>query len=421
MSTQLDKEAGIPDDFVRMPVAALDPAQEALFANDTMWPIFDRLRQEDAVHFCESERFGPFWSITRHDDIVAVENDYERFTSSRGVALLSVEHQANAANIRHRHFMEMDPPGHGIQRATVMPALTPSNLVNLRPLIRESAAAILDSLPIGEPFDWVERVAKELTSMMLATLLDFPMSERRLLPYWTDVLTNSPGHGPVTSWEQKQQELARFHAAMLDLREERRSKPPAFDLISLLAHGEATRDQEIQQYIMTMSLLLIGGNDTTRNTISGSLHALNQFPDEYAKLRANPALVSSMVVEAIRWQTPVAHMMRKATRDCTFGGKAIKADDRVVLWYISANRDERVIADPYRFVIDREKPRPYLAFGHGPHRCAGTGLAILQLTLMWEEVLKRFPRIELAGEPQRTHSLRYRGFDKLPVIIPERY
>lgn len=407
-------------DIAALPIEALDPAQEALFAADTMWPIFDRLRDEDPVHFCDSGHFGPFWSITRHDDIVEIENNYELFTSAKGVALLTLEHQANATNIKHRHFMEMDPPEHGVHRRAVMPALLPSNLANLKPLIRESAAAILDALPIGEEFDWVDRVAKELTSMMLATLLDFPMSERRLLPYWTDILTNSPGHGPVTSWQQKMSEIAKFHQAMLELREERRNKEPAHDLISLLAHNEATRDQEIEQYIMNMSLLLIGGNDTTRNTISGSLHALNQFPDEYRKLRDNPALVSSMVVEAIRWQTPVAHMMRKATRDCEFGGKQIKADDRVVLWYISANRDSRVIADPYRFIIDREKPKPYLAFGHGPHRCAGTGLAILQLSLMWEEILKRFPRILLAGEPQRTYSVRYRGFDKLPVIIPER-
>jgi len=404
-----------------MPIEELDPAQEALFAADTMWPLFDRLRDEAPVHFTPGGNFGPFWSITRHDDIAAIESNYALFTSAKGVALLSQEHQHNATQIRHRHFMEMDPPEHTAQRRTIMPALLPSNLVNLRPFIQERAAAILDALPIGEEFDWVDLVAKELTSMMLATLLDFPMSERRMLPYWTDVLTNSPGHGPVTSWEQKQRELGEFQRTMLEMREARRGKQSSFDLISLLANGDATRDQEVEQYIMTMSLLLIGGNDTTRNTISGSLHALNAFPDEYRKLRDNPSLISSMVVEAIRWQTPVAHMMRKATQDCEFGGKAIKADDRVVLWYISANRDDRVISDPYSFIIDREKPKPYLAFGHGPHRCAGTGLAILQLSIIWEEILKRFPEIVVTGEAQRTHSIRYRGFESLPVTIPRRY
>jgi cytochrome P450 len=402
-------------------VANLNPAQDALFAADTIWPIFDRLRNEAPVHFTQESHYGPFWSVTRHDDIVAVEADVETFTSTQGTALISLESQANARTIAHRHFMDMDPPRHGPQRRTIMPALAPSNLAKLKPLIRERAAGILDALPIGEEFDWVERVSKELTSMMLATLLDFPQEHRRKLTHWSDVLTSSPGHGPVTSWEQKAAEIQEFNRTFVALRESRKNGPPSFDLVSMLAHGEATRDQEIEQYIMNMSLLLIGGNDTTRNTISGSVCALDANPHEYRKLKENPALVPSMVAETIRWQTPIAHMIRTATRETELGGQPIAAGDKIVLWYVSANRDERVIPDPYAYRIDREQPRVYLSFGHGIHRCVGNGLATLQLTIIWEEILKRFPQIVVTGEPRRTHSVRFRGYEKLPVLIPQRW
>ncbi|MFC3172826.1 cytochrome P450 [Novosphingobium bradum] len=403
-----------------IPIEQLSPARDAMFAADTIYPVFDRLRAEDPVHFVDDPVYGPFWSITRHDDIVAVESNYEAFSSAKGTALLSIESQANATNLAHRHFMEMDPPEHGLQRRTILPVVAPSNLVRLKPLIRERAAQILDSLPIGEEFDWVDLVSKELTSMMLATLLDFPQEDRRKLTFWSDVLTNAPGFGPVTSWEQKRTEIQKFHAAILELRELRRQSPPSFDLVSMLVHGEHTKDVDVDQYIMNMSLLLIGGNDTTRNTISGSLNALNLFPEEFRKLRANPALIPSMVAESIRWQTPIAHMIRTATRDTELRGKLIRAGERVVLWYVSANRDDLVIPDPYSYVIDRENPRPYLAFGYGIHRCLGNGLATLQLTIIWEEILKRFPEIRVTGTPRRTHSVRFRGFESLPVTIPAR-
>jgi cytochrome P450 len=402
-------------------VADLNPAQPELFATDSLWPVFDRLRDECPVHYTQESDYGAFWSITRYEDIVSIENDVEAFTSTRGTALIPLESQEKSRAIVHRNFMDMDPPEHGAQRMTIMPALSPSNLAKLKPLIRERSELILDALPIGEEFDWVDLVSKELTSMMLATLLDFPLELRRKLTFWSDVLTSTPGYGPVVSQEQKAAEVQAFYETFVALRKERQDKEPSFDLVSMLAHGEATRDQPLQQYLMNMSLLLIGGNDTTRNTISGSVNALNLFPAEYAKLKSNPSLISSMVAETIRWQTPIAHMTRTATRDVEFGGQAIKAGDKIVLWYVSANRDERAIPDPYTFLVDRERPRPYLAFGHGAHRCAGNGLATLQLIVIWEEILKRFPEITVVNEPQRTYSVRFRGFETLPVIIPRRY
>jgi cytochrome P450 len=250
--------------------------------------------------------------------------------------------------------------------------------------------------------------------------MDYPFEERRQLTFWSDVLTNTPGHGPVTSWEQKRAELAAFHETFARLREERARAEPSFDLISMLAHGDATKDQDLEQYLMNASLLIIGGNDTTRNTISGSLYALNRFPEQYRKLRENPALIPSLVSESIRWQTPVAHMARTAACDHEIGGKTIRGGDRVVMWYVSGNRDERMIAAPYDFIIDRERPRTHVAFGFGVHRCLGNRLAELQLAIIWEEILRRFPEVIVTGEPQRTYSIRYKGYETMPVVIPRR-
>jgi cytochrome P450 len=415
-----DLKAAAAEEARRAPLGALNPAQDALFAADAMWPIFDRLRAEAPVHFTADSAYGPFWSITRFQDIMAVETNPLVFSSAQGAGLLSLESQEAARAITHRHFMEMDPPEHAVQRATVSPALASANLAKLAPLIRERAGLILDALPVGEEFDWVDRVSKELTSMTLATLLDFPFAQRRKLTHWSDVLTNAPGHGPVTSWAQKRAEIAECHATFLELRAQRRGAQPGFDLISMLAHGAATRDQEPAQYLMNVSLLLIGGNDTTRNTISGSLFALNEFPNEYRKLRENPVIIPAMAAESIRWQTPIAHMMRTATCDHEFGGKTIREGDRVVMWYVSGNRDAAAIHDPYAYVVDRERPRTHLAFGFGVHRCVGNRLAELQLTIVWEEILKRFPEVLVTGQPQRTHSVRFRGFEALPVMIPRR-
>jgi cytochrome P450 len=290
----------------------------------------------------------------------------------------------------------------------------------MAPLVRERAGKILDGLPIGEAFDWVEHVSKELTAMTLATLFDFPQEERRLLPYWSDMMTNAPGHGPVESWEHKRQELDAMVARFTGMWNERVNAPPSGDLISMLAHGEATRNMDRAEYAGNLGLLIIGGNDTTRNTISGSVYALNKNPTQYRKLREDPSLIPAMVSETIRWQTPLAHMARTATQDVELGGKTIKAGDRVVMWYVSGNRDPGEVRDPDSYLIDRERPRHHMSFGFGIHRCVGNRLAELQLTIIWEEIMKRFPTIELLAEPSRTHSIFVKGYETLPVVIPSR-
>ncbi|MDO8380546.1 cytochrome P450 [Phenylobacterium sp.] len=399
------------------PLELLDPAQPELFRNDAHWPVFERLRKEDPVHYTAEHEFGPYWSVTKYNDIMAVDTNHEVFSSEGGITIAN----QTAGEGPLPMFIAMDPPKHDVQRKTVSPVVSPMNLAILEPLIRERAAKILDSLPIGEEFDWVDKVSMELTAMTLATLFDMPQEDRRKLTYWSDVVTAAPGQGLIDTIEQKMEIFVEYHAYFTKLWNERVNAPPKGDLISMLAHGEATRNMEPREYFGNIVLLTVGGNDTTRNTISGSVLALNQNPDQYKKLRENPSLIPSMVSETIRWQTPLAHMRRIATRDFELGGKTIKAGDKVVMWYVSGNRDDEVIANPNAYIIDRERPRQHLSFGFGIHRCVGNRLAELQLKIIWEEILARFPDIQVVGEPKRSYSSFVKGYESMKVVIPTRY
>ncbi|MBL8773532.1 MAG: cytochrome P450 [Phenylobacterium sp.] len=404
------------------PIEALNPAQADLFAHDAMWPIFDRLRKEAPVHWsAPNEEFDGYWSVSRYQDIMAVDTNHEVFSSADGIVLQTREAKIEAdKRPRGNSFIGMDPPGHDVQRKTVSPAVAPANLQALAPLIRERAGKILDGLPIGEEFDWVDLVSKELTAMTLATLFDYPQARRRDLTFWSDMFTNAPGFGPAKSWEHKREQADACFAAFDDLWAERVNAAPKFDLVSMMAHAEATRNLSATDYHSNVVLLIIGGNDTTRNTISGSVYALNKNPDQYDKLRANPSLIPSMVSETIRWQTPLAHMARTATRDFELQGRTIRKGDRVVMWYVSGNRDDAQIENPNAYDIERARPRNHLSFGFGIHRCVGNRLAELQLTIIWEEILARFPEIRLVREPLRTHSVFVKGYETLPVVIPTR-
>ena len=412
----IDLGAGARDSVYALPLEKLDPGQPALFRDDAFWPYFERLRAEDPVHYCADSEYGPYWSITKYNDIMAVDTNHTAFSSEGGITIFN---QANGDGPLPM-FIAMDPPKHDVQRKAVSPAVSPMNLQRLEPLIRERAAMILDSLPIGEEFDWVDKVSMELTAMTLATLFDMPQEDRRKLTYWSDVVTAVPGQGLVDSFEHKMSIFVEYHAYFTQLWNQRVNEPPGSDLISMLAHSPATRDMSPREYFGNIVLLTVGGNDTTRNTITGSVLALNQNPDQYAKLRADPDLIPSMVSETIRWQTPLAHMRRIATQDIEIGGKLIKKGDKVVMWYVSGNRDESVIENPNAYIIDRERPRQHLSFGFGIHRCVGNRLAELQLTVIWQEILKRFPTIQVVGEPKRVYSTFVKGYESLKVIIPAR-
>ena len=387
-----------------------------LFRTNTHWPWFERLRAEEPVHYCKDSEFGPYWSITRYNDIMAVDTNHGVFSSDSALGGITIRDAR--PDLRRPSFIAMDPPRHDVQRKTVSPVVSPANLAKMEPIIRERAAKILDALPVGETFDWVDRVSIELTTQMLATLFDFPFEERRKLTYWSDVATAMPiAGGLVESEDEKQVILMECLNYFLGLWNERVNAEPKGDLVSMMAHGEATRDMSPMEYLGNIILLIVGGNDTTRNSISGGLLALNQNPDQYAKLRADHELITSMVPEIIRWQTPLAHMRRTAVEDIEVAGRQIKKGDKVVMWYVSGNRDETAIENPDAFIIDRERPRQHLSFGFGIHRCVGNRLAEMQLRIVWEEVLKRFNTIEVVAEPIRVRSSFVKGYESMPVRI----
>jgi cytochrome P450 len=400
------------------PLDQLDVANMDRFEQDTMWPVFDRLRQEDPVHYTPDHPiYGPFWSITRFDDIVAVESNHQVFSSEGSITLFDQEE-----DFQMPMFIAMDPPKHDQQRKVISPIVSPFNLANMEPIIRERAIMILDQLPIGEPFDWVRRVSVELTTQMLATLFDFPFEERDKLTYWSDLTTGGGDGDPTDSSERDRVRGELIGCAMYfqNLWNQRVNEPPKNDLISMLAHGESTRDMPFMEFLGNILLLIVGGNDTTRNSISGALVAFNKYPEHYQILRAHPERLMSAVPEIVRWQTPVAHMRRTATQDFELNGKTIRKGDKVAMWYVSGNRDDSVIDRPYEFIIDRERPRHHISFGFGIHRCVGMRLAEMQLRIMWEEIFKRFPRIDIVGEPVRLKTNFLRAYRGLTAVIPEK-
>ncbi len=400
-----------------VPLEEINPVYPRLFAENKIWDYFERLRNEDPVHFNETELAGRFWSLTRYADIKQVDSDHENFSSAHGITLgfpIDTELPEGALNISM--FIAMDPPTHDVQRKTVTGVVAPSNLAKLEPLIRERTREVLDALPEGETFDWVDTVSIELTTRMLATLFDFPFEERRKLTRWSDVATAVPGTGVVDSEEQRREELIECLTYFTNLWEERK-RNPGDDLVSMLVQGEDTKDMQPMEFLGNLILLIVGGNDTTRNSMTGSVYAMNEFPEQYKKLKENPKLIPSMVAEIIRWQTPLAYMRRTANNDCEIGGKQIKQGDQLLMWYVSGNRDEEVFDNPNEVVIDRPNVRNHLSFGFGIHRCMGNRLAELQLRILWEEILERFEDIEVLEEPERTFSSFVKGYTHMPVKV----
>jgi cytochrome P450 len=405
------------DEAFSLPLDQIDVTKPRLYQDDSIGHYFARLRRDAPVHWHENAYYGGFWSVTRYHDIVSVDSNHAVFSSdwtNGGISLFD-----GPMDARLQMFIAMDPPKHDEQRKTVSPIVAPANLAALAGTIRQRTQRVLDSLPRNEPFNWVERVSIELTTQMLATLFDFPFDERHKLTRWSDVATSVPGTDKITaSPEARLAELGQCAAYFGKLWNQRVNAAPGPDLISMLAHSPATRNMSPQEFLGNILLLIVGGNDTTRNSMTGGVLALHQHPGEWAKLRANPALVDSLVPEIIRWQTPLPHMRRTALADAQIGGQQIRKGDKVVMWYLSGNRDDSVIDNPEALVIDRPRPRQHLSFGFGIHRCVGNRLAELQLKILWEEILLRFPRIEVVGPPQRTLSNFVRGFSHLPVVIP---
>lgn len=395
----------------------IDVSRPERFRDDQWQDCFARLRNEDPVHYCQDSVNGAYWSVTKHADIKVVDANHEVFSSEVG-GIAIVDSREEDGGIEN--FIAMDPPRHDEQRKTVTPSVAPTNLATMEPLIRERVADILDNLPVGESFNWVDKVSIELTARMLATLFDFPYEDRRKLIYWSDITTNVPQvTGIEIDMKERQAGLQECAMTFYQLWQERAAAEPKFDLISMLAHGEATKNliSDPMGLLGNILLLIVGGNDTTRNSISGGVIALNQYPDEYQKLRDNAALIPNMVSEMIRWQTPVIHMRRTALKDYDLNGKNIKKGDKVIMWYLSGNRDESVFPDAERLIIDRKNARQHVSFGFGVHRCMGNRLAEMQLRVLWEEIQCRFRKVELVGEVKRLPNNFIRGVSDLPVVL----
>ena len=389
-----------------------DVSSAKLMQADEHWDYFARLRDEAPVHYCKDSMFGPYWSITRFADIMEIEKNWQDFSSDLGITLGDRPEDFSTPN-----FIGMDPPKHDQQRQTVQGVVAPMNLKKMESLIRQRAVNILDSLPVGETFNWVDLVSVELTTQMLATIFDFPFEDRYKLTYWSDMATSGELAGGPTPEAERRAALLECLEYFTKLREKRGNEPPKIDLLSMLAHGKDTQNMPPMEFLGNLVLLIVGGNDTTRNSISGGVLALNQNPDEYAKLRADHSLIPNMVSEIIRWQTPLAFMRRTVTRDLEFRGQQLRKGDKIAMWYVSGNRDERVIPDPNRFWIDRPNARHHLSFGFGLHRCMGNRLAEMQLRVLWEEIMQRFSFVEVVGEPERVQSSFVRGYASLPVKL----
>ena len=390
----------------------IDVAHWDLMRFDTIWPYFERLRREAPVYHHEHSIVGPYWSVTSYDLVKAVDIDAARFSSEPTIGLFTPEADDQASS-----FIAMDDPKHAAQRKTVAPVAGPRNLAALAPTIRQRVVAILDGLPVGEPFNWVERVSIELTTQMLATLFDFPFEERHKLTRWSDIATSPRKAGYWNTVAERDQALNECLVQMTRLRDERINQPPAHDLLSMLAHGSSTRDMPPREFLGNLLLLIVGGNDTTRNSISGGVLAMNRWPEEFEKLKADRSKIPNAVAEIIRWQTPLAFMRRTTTEDVELGGVVIPQGERVLMWYAAGNRDTAVFDNADVLKIDRPNARQHLSFGYGIHRCMGNRVAELQLNILWEELLDRFSRIEVVGAPVRAISNFVRGYTQLPVVL----
>ena len=403
-------------------VDPLDVSRAELYAEHKWQEPFRRLRAEDPVHWCPASEFGPYWSVASYKAIQYVESLPDIYSSSweHGGITIADRDQFEEPKIEMPMFIAMDRPKHTEQRRVVSPAFTPSEMVRMSEEIRKRTGETLDALPWDEPFDWVDRVSIELTTGMLAVLFDFPWADRRKLTEWSDWAGDIEIVKDPARRDQRLEKLYEMGAYFKKLWDDRIGKEPTPDLISMMIHSESMSNMSMGEFMGNLVLLIVGGNDTTRNTMSGLAYLLNKFPEQRAMLEADPSLIPNAVSEIIRWQTPLAHMRRTALVDTELEGKKIKAGEKVVMWYISANRDESVFPDADKLDIKRENARRHLSFGYGIHRCVGARLAELQVTILLEEMAKRRMRVNLLEEPVRVPQCFVNGYRKMMVKL-ERY
>jgi cytochrome P450 len=415
----LDKWLGANPSLQTVHEQPWDVSDPKLFGTDKAHDIFREMRATKPLNQITGSPHGSYWNVTTVKNIQHIEALPKIFASGfeKGGMVIQDPTPESLKEGRGKTFIAMDAPEHSKRRRAVAPAFTPAEMVRLSDLVRRRTIETLENLPRGEQFNWVEKVSIELTTGMLAIIFDFPWEHRHALTYWSDWLSDLRLGATKELEELRTQITIEMGTCMFKLWEKRLGEPPAPDLLSRMIHSEEMPEMDPLEFSANMSLLIVGAVDTTRNTMSGIAEGFHRFPEERAKLEANPSLIPNAVQECIRFVSPVAHMRRTAQEDYELDGQTIKKGDKVILWYKSANRDETVFDEPDVIKVDRENARRHVAFGYGVHRCVGARLAELQLRTLIEEMIKLDIRPRVTGKVERLENVFINGFSKIEVTL----
>jgi cytochrome P450 len=404
----------------------LDLTRADLWAEDRWQEPMRELRARGPIHWNDASKFGPHWSVMQYRPIQHIESLPKIFSSSWEYGGITVERDLTKEMLDFNQpmpmFIAMDPPQHSAQRRTVAPAFGPAEVERMRADAVSRTSAVLDALPIGTPFDWVKSVSMELTTQMLAILFDFPWEERDKLNKWSDMAGDIEIGVTSEGRARRAAESVELAGAFMQLWNAKAQDPSGPDLISIMLRSDAMSHMEPNEFLANLVLLIVGGNDTTRNSMSAYAWGLHQYPDQRAILEQNhsPELAVNAMHEIIRWQTPLSHMRRTATEDTELFGQQIKKHDRIALWYTSANRDESVFENGEHIQVERENARRHLSFGYGIHRCVGARVAELQLTTLIAELQKRRLRVNVVEAPEIVPACFVHGYKQMMVEL-ERY